>query len=386
MRIRGNVVGTPIKPEKVLVKATDLTEAEKAQARANIGVTGEGGGDSGTDYGLTPQKYGAKADGVTDDTVAIQAAFDACHAAGGGTVRFPKGVYLLGDAVKFYSNMHIVGEHGAVLLMRDGNTGGYNYGNLMRNYNNGGGGYSVTQNVIIERLTFDGGTQETTPSTLLAFCHAEDIMVKGCSFVNGLGNNTVGNGHDIEVNSSKNVKIMGCTFDGSRRTYNASEQIQLDAFFMQSAYPWLPDEGVNGNIDNTISKDIYIENCYFNGVSYSGDSNATTSIGNHGNYGADDVYIIGNVFNGGYTCVSITKGENTHIKYNHIKGQFMGCFRANSGTCIGNVCEEDLSERFKTITLTGHGNIVAGVDFEDKTGDISAALDHIIELQEELIG
>ena len=41
MKIRGNTIGTTIKPEKNLVKATNLTEAEKAQARENIGVTDE---------------------------------------------------------------------------------------------------------------------------------------------------------------------------------------------------------------------------------------------------------------------------------------------------------------------------------------------------------
>lgn len=38
MKIRGNTVGTPMKPEKNLVKATDLTEKEKEQARENIGA------------------------------------------------------------------------------------------------------------------------------------------------------------------------------------------------------------------------------------------------------------------------------------------------------------------------------------------------------------
>ena len=38
MKIRGNVVGTTIKPEKAVTKATNLTEEEKAQARSNIGV------------------------------------------------------------------------------------------------------------------------------------------------------------------------------------------------------------------------------------------------------------------------------------------------------------------------------------------------------------
>ena len=38
MKIRGNTIGTPIKPEKNLIKATDLTEGEKKQARDNIGA------------------------------------------------------------------------------------------------------------------------------------------------------------------------------------------------------------------------------------------------------------------------------------------------------------------------------------------------------------
>jgi hypothetical protein len=37
-KIRGSVIATPLKPEKSILKATDLTEEQKAQARANIGV------------------------------------------------------------------------------------------------------------------------------------------------------------------------------------------------------------------------------------------------------------------------------------------------------------------------------------------------------------
>lgn len=40
MKIRGNVVGTPLKPAKVLVKATDLTQGEKAIFRKGVGALG----------------------------------------------------------------------------------------------------------------------------------------------------------------------------------------------------------------------------------------------------------------------------------------------------------------------------------------------------------
>ena len=41
MKIRGNVVGTNLKPEKNLVKATALNEDEKALARENIGAASD---------------------------------------------------------------------------------------------------------------------------------------------------------------------------------------------------------------------------------------------------------------------------------------------------------------------------------------------------------
>lgn len=40
MKIRGNTVGTTLKPEKAIVKCQNLTEVEKAQARDNIGAVG----------------------------------------------------------------------------------------------------------------------------------------------------------------------------------------------------------------------------------------------------------------------------------------------------------------------------------------------------------
>ena len=47
-------------------------------------------------YIVTPQQFGAKADGVTDDTDAIQKAINAVFERGGGIVFFPRGVYVLG--------------------------------------------------------------------------------------------------------------------------------------------------------------------------------------------------------------------------------------------------------------------------------------------------
>jgi polygalacturonase len=59
--------------------------------------------------------YGAKADGITLDSPAIQQAVDACAAAGGGMVWFPKGSYVLAT-VFLKDGVHIEFEEGTDIL------------------------------------------------------------------------------------------------------------------------------------------------------------------------------------------------------------------------------------------------------------------------------
>jgi polygalacturonase len=62
-----------------------------------------------------PRAHGAKGDGVSKDTAALQAAIDACERQGGGTVRLIAGTYLSGPVV-LKSNITLQLDKGATLL------------------------------------------------------------------------------------------------------------------------------------------------------------------------------------------------------------------------------------------------------------------------------
>ena len=64
------------------------------------------------------RQFGAKGDGKTLDTAAIQKALDECGKAGGGIVRFPAGTYL-SKPISLHSKTTLLLDEGAILKATD---------------------------------------------------------------------------------------------------------------------------------------------------------------------------------------------------------------------------------------------------------------------------
>ena len=157
---------------------------------------------------------GAKGDGSTDDASVLNEAFQTVQSTG-GIVYFPPGVYVVRSYVEFFSNVHIIGVPGASILTyssADADTGRTGHGpqSLLRNKTtNTQGGYSATSNIIIEGLTFDGG-DFMKKSTHLGIGHAQNIVIRNCTFKNGKSN--CSSAHYLELNACKDAVVEGCTF------------------------------------------------------------------------------------------------------------------------------------------------------------------------------
>lgn len=78
-------------PDSALIPIVDGGVTKKATA-AQFGES------------VSVKTYGAKGDGITDDTAAIQAAIDYVYSSGGGTVYFPTGTYLVTSVVRNWTS------------------------------------------------------------------------------------------------------------------------------------------------------------------------------------------------------------------------------------------------------------------------------------------
>lgn len=290
---------------------------------------------------VSVKDFGAKGDGVTDDASAIQGALDTLKNTG-GVIFFPVGTYLVKSAVLFYSRQTLLFDSGATLLQ------GAAINNLMRCYcESTWTGYTGTHDCLIYGATFDGGAFEEN-NGLLCFAHAKNITVERCIFKNAYGT-----WHDLEINSSYNIKIINCDFEGSRKTGDHGELIQIDAASSNMVYPF-----GNVNFDGTVCKYIDIDGCIFH------DDTISPAIGNHSNQAHSFIRIHDCIFDG-LTCSRGAINFYSNMTNIDIHGNtFNGCTK---GVGTGGAEYHIHDNRFAGVTTAiggsdsvAHNNMVNG--------------------------
>jgi len=230
--------------------ATDTRELYIGSSVGNIRVHG--------DY-ITPEMYGAKGDGVTDDTTAIQAALTAINASGGGLLLFAANKTYIIDTVTVYSNTTIMGADRESTIVKHKAPGSAQMFNVT----------SGATNVSFFNMKFDGDEANqgvATYSVCIRTTLARRTQIENCRFDNG-------GDRAIDIRGSTETYIRNCHFFECgilNPDANGGNAISVDVHL------------------TTHSERVYVINCLF-------EKFGDTAIGCPS---SDEIYIAGNFIYG----------------------------------------------------------------------------------------
>lgn len=228
---------------------------------------------------VTPQMFGAKGDGATDDTAALRIAFDYA-AAIGKRCFIPRGTYVISPTKQsdgytycfaLESNLHIegcAGREGAILKVV---TDERSYTSIFSNVR------SAVKNVTIENIVIEQDHTAASDelrnagvSNMKCAVHAsrkcEDVTLHNIHFKNCCGVNTVIFGEP----SSNNITISSCRFD-----YEMTENVDWydrSVIYLNCNNYLVENNTVNGNFEclggiemhgyNGTARGNLVEKCY----------------------------------------------------------------------------------------------------------------------------
>lgn len=314
----GVQVGDPVAPGDLLLRG-DLASPAAGRGASLVSVQDAEDNYVGTNVEailaelagriyLTPEKFGAKGDGVTDDCAAIDAALLALKAAGGGVLRLAPGkTYMLSSvrygaatALTIPSNVTII-AYGATIKR-----GSAAVGLMLRNDSDGTvGGYDANSDIAIIGGTWDPNYPGIAGASMpMGFTHTNRIRIRDVHLFSGFG------AHHIEINACSNVVIEGCTFEGGAEQADLTmEAVQIDGAINSGTWG-------TGPYDNTFCTNVkVIGNSFFS---------CGSGVGTHSSVAGERhnlITIANNTFSSCYFCgVRALNWENSSIVGNHFFG------------------------------------------------------------------
>ena len=149
------------------------------------------------------KRYGAKGDGKTDDTLAIQAAIDTIRQSG-GKVFFPEGNYLISKALHLYEGITLEGNSQTSTFITQNSI----YAHVEANDCN---------YVTIKNITFEGPGINAAGGGGIVFGRRNNANIMGVNIENVTVQHCVGVGISIScpiVSVFNNVRVMGIAGSG----------------------------------------------------------------------------------------------------------------------------------------------------------------------------
>lgn len=168
--------------------------------------------------------FGAKGDGVFNNSPAMQSAVDFLATVGGGTLVIPNGDFYTSEEVYLVSNLEIVGSKNTIIRKTAASRG---YA-VFAAGSNGPGYENGVSNVTMRGITFRGKFGVGGRGLCaIAGHHAQDILVYDCNFIE-----CSRGGHRFDLQGCRRVTFRDNVFQGLDTSMETSgyynEDIQLD--------------------------------------------------------------------------------------------------------------------------------------------------------------
>ncbi|HVV50472.1 MAG TPA: glycosyl hydrolase family 28 protein, partial [Polyangia bacterium] len=241
---------------------------------------------------FTVTAFGAKGDGATDNTAAIQAAINAAQAAGGGTVEIPAaaGSFLCGP-ITIGSSVSLQVDTGATLQMLpmsaypDTNNSPPNFISFSKGSNDqivGGG--TIDGNGLAWWNAFNLNSSLKRPQ-LVKFNANTNVLVAGVTLANGPTEHLV-------VDAGNNVTIDGITISAPATSPNTDGIDPAGAnFLIENCSIATGDDNIAVKPQNSFCTNFVITGCAFG-------SGHGLSVGGQTNDGLDGMTVTNCTFNG----------------------------------------------------------------------------------------
>lgn len=156
---------------------------------------------------VTPQQFGALADGIHDDTKAIQEALNLR-----GKVMFPEGTYLISSKLIVYSGTSLVGEKN-VRIKQTKDTF------ILFNEHAQSPSGIVDNSISVDGLTLDGSAVDAKSEYAagIYFCGVSNAVIKNCN-LKDIGGDGIYLGRGGKDSFCENIRINNCTFNNCGRS------------------------------------------------------------------------------------------------------------------------------------------------------------------------
>lgn len=248
----------------------------------------------------------------------------------------PAGTYLIDNTLKIYSNTELVLSKNAVIKK---NSKSFNVmllnGDLDANYDT----YKGQSNISVNGGIWDGNFELNSQSNIMSFGKAQNIVIENVTFKD------VTNNHHLEFSGVENATVKNCRFTGYKditvdKSRGYCEAIQISTH-TESGFPFF------GSYDNSPSKNIVIDNCYFEDVA--------CGVGSHG--AVSDVFdseikIINNTFKRcSYGAVRLHKMKNVIVNSNTFDDCRIGVY---SSVSLSNYDVRPKTEASEDIVITNN--------------------------------